>query len=88
MNATIFRKSCTTKVHSEHRDMILDLATLMNHKEETAKRSYFLQNKIQTAARASELLRRIMREDSNRNDIQTMEEILKLFDNLEIENIN
>ena len=88
MNATIFRKSCTTKVHSKHRDMINDLATLMNHKEETAKRSYFLQNKIQTAVRASEQLRRIMCEDSNHNDIPAMEEILKLFDNLEIENIN
>ena len=68
--------------------MISDLATLMNHKEETAKRSYFQQNKIETAAGASERLRKIMREDSQRNDIPTMEEILKLFDNFSIENIN
>ena len=87
MNATLFRKSCTTKVHSSYPDMKRDLATLMNHKEETATRSYFLQNKIKTAAKTSERLRVIMceNEDSSKT---TIDEAIKLFSDTDIDCIN
>ena len=88
MNATLFRKSCTTKVHSSYPDMKRDLATLMNHKEETATRSYFLQDKIQTAVKTSERLRVIMRENEDSSNTTTIDEAIKLFSDIDIDSIN
>ena len=65
-----------------------DLATLMNHKEETAMRSYFLQNKIKTAAKTSERLRVIMCENEDSSNTTTIDEAIKLFSDIDIDSIN
>ena len=45
INATLVRKSFVSKVHTEIPEYKKDLANMMCHSEETASRSYFLQEK-------------------------------------------
>jgi len=60
-NATLVRKSAVTKVHNLKPELKKDLALLMCHSEQTAKKSYYLQEKTKNACRTSTTLRTLLR---------------------------
>ena len=62
VNATLIRKSCVTKTHNLNPDMEKDLANLMCHSTNTAKKSYFLEEKSKNAAKTSLRLQSILRQ--------------------------
>ena len=51
ITATLVRKSFVSKVHTETPEIKKDLANLMCHSEETASRSYFLQEKTKNVSK-------------------------------------
>jgi len=75
-NATKVRKFAVTKVYGEKPEMKKDLAMMMCHSENTASKSYFLQNKTKQASQTSSDLRELMRSTEEPNEI---EEILNIF---------
>ena len=58
------RKSTVSKIYENNRHLSGDLAGLMCHSEDTAKRVYALQDKSRKAVETSAAVRRIMREPS------------------------
>ena len=77
VNANLVRKSAVSKVHQTRQDMRKDLANLMCHSEETAKRIYFLQEKNKKSGETSAALRSILRQPDPEEDLHEM--ILKHF---------
>ena len=61
LTATLVRKSFVSKVHSTHPEMKKDLSNMMNHSEDTAKRSYFLEEKSKNVAKTYTAMQRNMR---------------------------
>ena len=53
INPTLVRKSAVIKVHGQKPQLKRDLANLMSHSEDTARRSYFLQKKSKNAGSTS-----------------------------------
>ena len=53
ISATLVRKSAVSKVHEFREIMKDDLANLMYHSEDTAKKIYFLQEKSKKAGETS-----------------------------------
>ena len=51
ITATLVRKSFVSKVHTEIPELKKDLANVMCHSEETASRSYFLQEKAKNVSK-------------------------------------
>ena len=64
INATLVRKLAVSKVHSQKSQLKGDLANLMCHSEDTAHRSYFLQEKSKNASSKSAALRTILCEEA------------------------
>ena len=63
ISATLVRKSFVSKVRSQKLELGKDLAGLMCHSEDTAKRSYFFQEKNKKAGSTSATLRSVLLED-------------------------
>ncbi|CAH3034526.1 unnamed protein product, partial [Pocillopora meandrina] len=63
-----FRKGAVTVCHSSQKEMTSDLADLMAHKEDTAKRYYRLTEKSKTCVKASQQLHTVMRVNSQKDD--------------------
>ena len=64
INATLVRKSAVSKVHSQKPHSKGDLANLMCHSEDTARRSYFLHEKWKNPGSMGAALRTILREEA------------------------
>ena len=79
MNATMVRKSCVTKANEAKPNMAQDLANLMCHSKETAKRSYYLQEKSKNTARTSRQLHQLLRKNNTQTKEKILEEIQKYF---------
>ena len=62
ISGALVRKSSVSKVYKHHRHLSKNLAGLMCHSEETAKRVYALEDKTRKAGETSAALRKIMRE--------------------------
>jgi len=76
-NATKVRKFAVTKVYGEKPEMKKDLAMMMCHSENTASKSYFLQNKTKQASKTSSDLRELMRSREEPNEIEELSNIFK-----------
>jgi len=66
ISGALVRKSAVSKVYEKDRHLSRDLAGLMCHSEDTAKRIYALQEKTKKAGETSVALRRIMRTPDER----------------------
>ena len=66
ISGALVRKSAVSKVYEENRDLSKDLAGLMCHSEETAKRVYALQEKTKKAGETNAALRHIMRKPTGK----------------------
>lgn len=77
VSAALVRKSAVSKVHEHHKDKCKDLANLMCHSEETAKRVYYLQEKSKRAVETSSTLRSVLREPDSSENLR--DSILKHF---------
>lgn len=64
ISGALVRKSTVSKIYENNRHLSGDLAGLMCHSEDTAKRVYALQDKSRKAVETSAAVRRIMREPS------------------------
>ena len=70
INGALVRKSAVSKVHSGHEGLKTDLANLMCHSEETAKRIYYLQEKTKKAGETSSSLRSILRKPDEDDSLE------------------
>ncbi|CAH3163406.1 unnamed protein product, partial [Porites lobata] len=70
IHSTLFRKGAVTVCHSSQKEMTSDLADLMAHKEDTAKRYYRLTEKSKTCVKASQQLHTVMRVNSQKDSVE------------------
>jgi len=68
-NATMVRKYAVTKVHNQKPEMKKNLALLMCHSDQTAVKSYYLQEKTKNACKTSTNLRDLLRTDEPSDDL-------------------
>ena len=61
VHCTLMRKSAVSEVHANHRDMAVELADLMTHRVETARKYYRLSDKKRNAVSASTKLSNILK---------------------------
>ena len=90
VNATLVRKSCSTKVSRDHPELRGELAVMMGHSQKTQQHSYYLPNKVRVAGNTAGNLRSIMRgQEDLENSSMTEKDVINLFhtddnDNMEL----
>ena len=80
ISATLVRKSVVSKVHTQKLELGKDLAGLMCHSEDTAKRSYFFQEKNKKAGTTSATLRSVLLEDGKAtSDVDKEKDVVRRY---------
>ena len=69
IHCTLMRKSAVSQVHTNHNEMSVELADLMTHRVETARKYYRLADKQRSAVYASQKLSTIMRKPAEKGQV-------------------
>ena len=77
ITTTLVRKSFVSNVHADHPDLKRDLSNMMNHSEETARNTYFLEEKTKNVAKTFSKMQRNMRNQAI--SVCPDEELKKIF---------
>ena len=77
ISATLVRKSVVSKVRTQKLELGKDLAGLMCHSEDTAKRSYFFQEKNKKAGSTSATLRSVLLDGKATSDVDKEKDVVR-----------